>query len=306
MLKDSNAFAHSDQRPRLDFYIKTFSRLENINHIDLSILTYFISSIPFGEQILEYPVHLSLSEISKTLLISQTTVRNHIRHLEDIGYLRKREKRFINSNGRLQQFSNDYFILEAAFLPQTHEVAESERDPEQDTRNASPISMKDSKKALHVAIPIATKLKTPSLHLTPVDKVVSEHKVPAENREKVDFPLPIENFRSFKSEESSSAPKESEPFSGLPKDSPVENLLDICLGKREPVEIVKLPSSKPALIKAMTERLNACTDETKRAKALLTLESIQELDLSPGLLCFRQFIDRWAKIEGGSKVHYVK
>jgi hypothetical protein len=96
-------------------YLRAFDHLHDIDHFEHSILTYLGSLMPYDKGFVDHPAFPSIATISRATKICESTVRKKIRQLEKKGYIRVKAMRFLNSQGRFQQSSNDYYLSPLAF-----------------------------------------------------------------------------------------------------------------------------------------------------------------------------------------------
>jgi hypothetical protein len=71
--------------------------------------------MPYDKGFVDHPAFPSIATISRATKICESTVRKKIRQLEKKGYIRVKAMRFLNSQGRFQQSSNDYYLSPLAF-----------------------------------------------------------------------------------------------------------------------------------------------------------------------------------------------
>ncbi len=96
-------------------YLRAFDHLHDIDHYEHSILTYIGSLLPFDKGFLDHPAFPSISTISRSTKISESTVRKKLRSLEKKGYVKVKAVRILNYQGKYQQSSNDYYLAPMAF-----------------------------------------------------------------------------------------------------------------------------------------------------------------------------------------------
>lgn len=96
-------------------YLRAFDYASDIDHYEHSILTYMGSLMPFDKGFIDRPAYPSIATIARSTKISESTVRKKIRSLELKGYLQTKMVRFVNSQGKFQQSTNNYSLTNFAF-----------------------------------------------------------------------------------------------------------------------------------------------------------------------------------------------
>jgi hypothetical protein len=96
-------------------YLKAFDHLHDIDHYEHSILTYLGSLMPFDKGFIDHPAFPSIATIARSTKISESTIRKKLRSLESKHYLKTKPVRFLNTQGKFQQSSNDYHLTTKAF-----------------------------------------------------------------------------------------------------------------------------------------------------------------------------------------------
>ncbi|WP_176736210.1 helix-turn-helix domain-containing protein [Oligoflexus tunisiensis] len=104
-------------------YLRAFDHLHDIDHYEHSILTYLGSLMPFDKGFIDHPAFPSIATIARSTKISESTVRKKLRSLESKNYLKTKTVRFLNTQGKFQQSSNDYSFTTQAFDTYTDVLA---------------------------------------------------------------------------------------------------------------------------------------------------------------------------------------
>jgi hypothetical protein len=96
-------------------YLRAFDHAHDIDHYEHSILTFLGSLMPFDKTFIDHPAFPSILTIATSTKISQSTVRKKLRTLQQKGYVKVEQFRFLNERGHFQQSSNNYYLSSLAF-----------------------------------------------------------------------------------------------------------------------------------------------------------------------------------------------